>query len=147
MVRLAMMATHESAVYVGAFRQEGKGHMTTVFDCVQDIIAKAPKFLVRSSAVTSGPAATEWEPTTLLNNMRQIAPAVLDDPTWTEWSLRPSIGANCFIHYGVRGYSLGHIKTPGYGNLRALELDQNGHTNANENGGDARASLSRLLGC
>lgn len=121
--------------------------MTTVFDCLQDIIAKGPKFFIRSSAATSGPVATEWEPTALLNNMRQTAPALLDDPAWTEWSVRPSIGASCFIHYGVRGYSLGHMEAPGYGTLRAFELDQKGRPSADEDGRGARDSLSRLLGC
>lgn len=121
--------------------------MTTVFDCLQDIIAKGPKFFIRGSAVTGGQAATDWEPAALMDYMRETSPAVLDDPAWMEWSARPTIGASCFIHYGVRGYTLGHMEVPGYGNLRALELDQKRQTRDDEGSSDARGSLSRLLGC
>lgn len=119
--------------------------MTTLFDCLREVIAKGPGFFVRSSAVTSGQSATEWEPSALLENMRQTSPAVLDDPAWTEWSVRPSIGASCFIHYGIRGYMLGHMEVPGYGNLRALELDQKRRTNTDGEGAGARESLIHLL--
>ena len=121
--------------------------MTTVFDCLQDIIAKGPKFFIRGSAVTGGQAATAWEPAALMDYMRETSPAVLDDPAWMEWSARPTIGARCFIHYGVRGYTLGHMEVPGYGNLRALELDQKRQTRDDEGSSDARGSLNRLLGC
>lgn len=59
----------------------------------------------------------------------------------------PEHRRSCLIHYGVRGYALGHMEVPGYGNLRALELDQKGRMSANENGRDAPDSLSHLLGC
>lgn len=121
--------------------------MTTLFDCLQEVIAKGPRFIVRSSAAASGQAVTEWEPSALLDDMRQTSPAVLDDPAWTEWSVRPRIGASSFIHYGVRGYSLSHMEVPGYGNLQARELDQNKQMSADEDARGAPDSLSRLLGC
>lgn len=120
--------------------------MTTVQDCMQEIIAKGPGYFVRSSVPAGAYATTEWEPATLLEDMRQNAPGVLDDYAWTDWSLRPAIGRSCFIHYGSRGSSLAHREVPSYGHLRAFELSQKRQTSTAMQAGRARTSLIDLLG-
>lgn len=119
---------------------------TTVQDCMQEIIAKGSGYFIRGT-VPGGPrAATEWEPTTLLEDMRQNSPGVLDDHAWTEWSVRPAIGSSCFIHYGSRGSSLAHQEVPSYGHLRAFELSQKRLASTDTPAGGARTSLIHLLG-
>ncbi|MGZ3680735.1 MAG: hypothetical protein ACXWQR_19760 [Ktedonobacterales bacterium] len=120
--------------------------MTTVQDCVLEIIAKGPGYFIRSSMPDGARPVTEWDPATLLEEMRQNSPGVLDDHAWTECSVRPAIGNSCFIHYGVRGSSLGHLEVPGYGHLRALELSQKRQASTDTSAGGARTPLIRLLG-
>lgn len=120
--------------------------MTTVQDCMQEIIAKGSGYFIRSSVLGGTRAAAEWEPATLLEDMRKNAPGVLDDHAWTEWSVRPAIGTNCFIHYGSRGSSLAHQEVPSYGHLRAFELSQKRQTSTATQAGRAHTSLIHLLG-
>lgn len=120
--------------------------MTTVRDCLQEIIAKGPGYFIRGAVPAGEQEATEWDPTVLLEDMRRKLPGVLEDHAWTEWSVRPTIGTMCFIHYGVRGFSLGYMEVPGYGNLRVLELSQKRHTGSSGTSDDTRKPLSRLLG-
>lgn len=100
--------------------------MKTVQDCVLEISAKRPGYFIRSSMPDGARPVMEWDLATLLEEMRQNSPGVLDDHAWTECSVRPAIGNSCFIQYGargsqygVRGSSLGHLEAPGYGHLRA----------------------------
>lgn len=120
--------------------------MTTLFDCLQEIIEKGPQYFIRGAVPSGATMALEWDPATLLDDMRQKSPGVLEDHAWTEWSVRPIIGSSCFIHYGVRGSSLGYQEIPGYGHLRALELAQKKQTGAGAISGNARPPLSRLQG-
>jgi hypothetical protein len=78
--------------------------------------------------------------------MQQKSPGVLEDDAWTEWSVRPAIGSSCVIHYGIRGFSLGHMEVPSYGHLRALEQSQRQQASAGTMGGGMPVPLSRLLG-
>ena len=120
--------------------------MTTVQDCLHEIIAKGPGYFIRSSMPDGSRAVAEWEPATLLEDMRQHSPGVLDDHAWTEWSDRPTIGSSCFIHYGSRGSSLAHREVPSYGHLRALELSQKRQASTAMQAGRARTPLIHLLG-
>lgn len=119
---------------------------TTVQDCMQEIIAKGSGYFNRSSVPGGSRAATEWEPATLLEDMRQNSPGVLDEHAWTEWSVRPAICSSCFIHYGSSGSSLAHREVPSYGHLRALELSQKQQMSAAMQAGRARTSFIHLLG-
>lgn len=124
--------------------------MTTVQDCVQEIIAKGPTYFISSSVasgVSGAQVATEWDPASLLEDMRQNSPGLLGDHAWTEWSVRPALGSSCFIHYGTRGSSLGHLEVPGYGSLRALEQSHKRQVSASmATSTDASTPLIRLLG-
>ncbi|MGZ3585169.1 MAG: hypothetical protein ACXVCT_20695 [Ktedonobacterales bacterium] len=120
--------------------------MTTVQDCMQEIIAKGPGYFIRGRAPAGEHVAREWEPQALLDDMRQNIPGILEDHAWTEWSLRPDIGVTCIIHYGVRGFSLGYMEVPGYGTLRVLELSQKRRTDPGEKGDSSRKILGHLLG-
>jgi hypothetical protein len=120
--------------------------VTTVQDCVNEIIAKGPGYFIRGSAPSGAQAVIEWDPAHLLEDMRQKSPQVLEDKAWTQWSIRPDIGSTCIIHYGVREFSLGYMEVPGYGHLRALELSQKRQMNSGEMNDGSRKPLSRLLG-
>lgn len=119
---------------------------TTVQECMQEIIAKGSGYFIRSSVPGGSRAATEWEPTSLLADMRQNAPGILDDLAWTEWSDRSLIGTSCFIHYGSRGSSLAHQEVPSYGHLRAFELSQKRLASSATSANGARTPLIHLLG-
>lgn len=127
-------------------RAKDDDDMTTVQDCMQEIIAKGPGYFIRGGVPSGAHEAREWDPTALLEDMRQNLPGVLEDHAWTEWSVRPNIGVTCVVHYGVRGFSLGYMEVPGYGNLRVLELSQKQLASAGEKGGSSPKNLSRLLG-
>lgn len=120
--------------------------MTTLHDCLQEIIEKGPGYFIRGAVPPGETMAIEWESATLLDDMRQKSPGVLEDHAWTEWSVRPTIGTSCFIHYGVRGSSLGHQEVPGYGHLRALEVAQKKRAGTGALSSNARPPLSRLQG-
>jgi hypothetical protein len=94
--------------------------MTTVNDCMQEIIAKGPGYFIRGGVPSGEQVAAEWDPTALLEDMQHHLPGVLEDHAWTEWSVRPDIGVICLVHYGVRGFSLGYMEVPGYGKLCVL---------------------------
>lgn len=120
--------------------------MTTLRDCLQEIIAKGSGYFIRGTVPGGSSEVAEWEPATLLEDMRQNAPGVLDDHAWTEWSVRPAIGSSCFIHYGLRGASLAHREVASYGHLRAFELSQKRQTSTVMQVGRARTPLIHLLG-
>lgn len=120
--------------------------MTTVQDCMHEIIAKGPGYFIRGAVPAGAQVAREWDPAALLEDMQQNLPGVLEDHAWTEWSVRPNIGVTCIIHYGVRGFSLGYMEVPGYGNLRVLELSQKRQTGTGEKSGGSPKNLTHLLG-
>lgn len=132
--------------YECSSRAKDDDHMTTVQDCLREVIAKGPGYFIRGAVPAGTHVAMEWDPTALLEDMQQKLTGVLDDHAWTEWSVRPDIGVTCFIHYGVRGFSLGYMEVPGYGNLRVLELAQKRQTSASAVSDGSRKPLSRLLG-
>lgn len=113
---------------------------------MQEIIAKGPGYFIRGGVPSGEHAAAEWDPTALLEDMRHHHPGVLEDHAWTEWSVRPNVGVTCLVHYGVRGFSLGYMEVPGYGNLRVLELSQKRQGGTGEKGDGSPKTLSRLLG-
>lgn len=120
--------------------------MTTVQDCMEEIVAKGSGYFIRSTVSGGTRAVAEWEPATLLEDMRQNVPGLLNDHAWTEWSVRPAIGSSCHIHYGLRGSSLAHQEVPCYGHLRAFELSQKRQTSSATQAGRALTSLIDLLG-
>jgi hypothetical protein len=113
---------------------------------MQEIIAKGPGYFIRGGVPAGEHVAREWDPKALLEDMRQNIPGLLEDHAWTEWSLRPDVGVTCIIHYGVRGFSLGYMEVPGYGNLRVLELSRKRQTSPGEKGDSSRKTLGHLLG-
>ncbi len=119
---------------------------TTLQECMQEIIATGSGYFIRGTVPGGSSEVAEWEPATLLEDMRQNSPGVLDDHAWTEWSVRPAIGRSCFIHYGLRGSSLAHREVPSYGHLCAFELSQKRLANTHTSAGGACISLIHLLG-
>lgn len=98
--------------------------MTTLYDCLQEVIGHGPDYFIRSSASEGASGRAEWDPPALLADIRRTSPGVLEDHAWTEWSALPGGSRTCIIHYGIFGVSLGYEDVPGYGALRALELSQ-----------------------
>jgi hypothetical protein len=96
--------------------------MTTVQDCLQEIIAKGTKYFISSTVSAAAGGNPEWAATALYANMQQESPGLLSHHAWTEWATLPDGSSVCYIHYGVFGFSLSHADVPGYGSLRALEL-------------------------
>ncbi|HLJ81015.1 MAG TPA: hypothetical protein VKT52_05975 [Ktedonobacterales bacterium] len=92
--------------------------MTTVQDCLQEIVSKGPGYMIHSSIVAGADKTSDWEPAVLLADMLRTSPGVLDDHAWTEWIAHPRGTGVCYIHYGILGSSLGHREVPGYGLLR-----------------------------
>lgn len=127
-------------------RAKDDDHMTTVQNCIDEIIEKGPGYFIRGAIPAGEHVAMEWDPTTLLEDMRQKSPGVLEDHAWTEWSVQPDGESMCFIHYGVRGFSLGFMEVPGYGKLRVMELSQKRQTRTDGMADGSHTPLSRLLG-
>jgi hypothetical protein len=97
--------------------------MTNLLDCMQEMIALDHGYFIRSDS--PGPyRPSQWDPATLLADMRRQSPLVLDDFAWTEWSTHRGGGRTCSINYGRAGFSLGHREVPGYGHLRVFEVSQ-----------------------
>jgi hypothetical protein len=93
--------------------------MTTVQDCLQELIAKGKGYVIHSSLLAGADKTSDWEPAALLADMQQTSPGILEDHAWTEWIARPHGTSVCYIHYGIPGSSLSHREVPGYGHLRA----------------------------
>lgn len=102
--------------------------MTTLQDCLQEIIENGPGYFIRSSAPLGAHEGLEWESIAVLTDIQQKSPGMLTDSAWTEWSVRPQVGRSCHVHYGIHGTSLGHQSVPGYGHLRVLEQSQRRRT-------------------
>ncbi len=97
--------------------------MTTVQDCIQEVVDLGTGFYVHSDA----PGAyrpSQWESVALLANMHVESPGVLRDPAWIEWSVLLNGTRTCSINYGTLGRSISHREVPGYGHLRAFEASQ-----------------------
>jgi hypothetical protein len=95
--------------------------MTTLLDCLQEVIGKGTGFFIRGYAVPGAYRTVEWVSTTLLTELQRESPGVLEDHAWTEWSRRPGSDMACFIHYGFYGLSMSHQEVPGFGHLRVIE--------------------------
>jgi hypothetical protein len=95
--------------------------MTTLHDCLREVMEKGTGFFIRSYAIPGAYRTSEWVTTTLLTELQNESPGVLEDHAWTEWSQIPGVGTICFIHYGFCGFSPSHREVPGYGHLRVLE--------------------------
>lgn len=115
--------------------------MTSLRDCLQEVIGQGPGYFIRTSIPVGVHGTTEWEPTALLTDMEGKSPGVLQDHAWTEWSIQPGGSRACAIHYGVVGASLAYQEVPAYGRLRALELSQRRQAGASGPAG----ALSRAI--
>jgi hypothetical protein len=96
--------------------------MTTLRDCLEEVIGKGPGLFIRSYAIPGAYRISEWEPRAFLSELQFEAPGLLEDEAWGEWSTRQDIGLTCSIHYGRLGSSMSHREVPGYGHLRVLEV-------------------------
>ena len=95
---------------------------STVHDCLQEIIARGPGFVVVSSTHIGAQRTVEWEPSALLADMLRESPNVLSDHAWTEWSHLADGSQTCAIVYGKVGASPSERGVPGYGLLHAYEV-------------------------
>jgi hypothetical protein len=96
--------------------------MTTLQDCLEEVIGKGPGFFIRSYAIPGAYRTSDWEPGAFLIELQRDAPGLLEDDAWGEWTTRQGIGLTYSIHYGRSGSSMSHREVPGYGHLRALEV-------------------------
>jgi hypothetical protein len=93
--------------------------MTTVQDCIQEVIAKGPDYVIHSSLRAGAHRTADWEPSALLADMRLESPLALTDHAWTEWTVLADGSHSCVIVYGIVGAPPGERSVPGYGSLRA----------------------------
>ena len=96
--------------------------MTNVQDCLLEVIAKGPGYVIRSSERAGIDRESEWEPRALLADIQQESPRLLADHAWTEWIILADGSQSCAIVYGIRGGPPGDRAILGYGTLRAFEL-------------------------
>jgi hypothetical protein len=96
--------------------------MTNLRDCIQEIIERAPQYVIQSTNPAEAARPIEWEPAAFLAHLQEKSPGVLQDHAWTEWPTHRKTNTRCYIHYGFREGSLGHQGVPGYGRLIVLEL-------------------------
>ncbi|HLZ24318.1 MAG TPA: hypothetical protein VKQ30_19565 [Ktedonobacterales bacterium] len=115
--------------------------MSTVLDCLQEIVSKGPGYMIHSSVVAGADKTSDWEPSALLADMQKKSPGVLEDHAWTEWITSARGPDVCYIHYGISGSSLSHREVPGYGHLRASVIPMRQEDTSN-----APGSLARQLG-
>jgi hypothetical protein len=120
--------------------------MTTLLDCLQEVIGKGPDFFIRSYAIPGSHRTSEWVSTALLTELQRESPGVLEDHAWTEWRWRPDTGMACFIHYGFRGLSMSHQEVPGYGHLRALERSNQKVVDSTWSSPELSVNMRRLVG-
>jgi hypothetical protein len=108
-----------------AQRKRRRAKMTepsTIQDCLQEIIARGPGYVVSSSPHIGAQRTVEWEPSVLLADMLRESPNVLLDHAWTEWSHLADGSQSCAIVYGKVGAPPGERGVPGYGLLHVYEL-------------------------
>jgi len=116
---------------------------STVQDCLQEIIARGPDYVVSSSTHIGAQRTIEWEPSALLADMRLESPNVLLDHAWTEWSRLADGSQSCAIVYGKVGAPPGERGVPGYGLLHVYESWHQQRSTRNK---DSLASTGFQLG-
>jgi hypothetical protein len=95
--------------------------MMNVQDCLQEVIAKGPGYVIHSSGQEGPARTTDWEPSALLADIQQESPRLLADHAWTEWTTLADGSQTCAIVYGIHGGPPGNRAILGYGSLRAFE--------------------------
>ena len=95
--------------------------MTTVQDCLEEVIAQGPGYVIHSSIRVGVHRTTDWEPSALLADIQIESPNVLRDHAWTEWRRLADGSQSCAIVYGKRSDSPGERGVLGYGVLHAYE--------------------------
>lgn len=95
--------------------------MTNVQDCLREVIAKGPGYVIRSSEQAGIDRKSEWEPAALLADIQQESPRLLADHAWTEWIILADGSQSCAIVYGMRDGPPGERAILSYGHLRAFE--------------------------
>jgi hypothetical protein len=95
--------------------------MTTVQDCLQEVIAQGPGYVIHSSIRAGVDRTMDWEPSALLADIQAESPAVLRDHAWTEWRRLADGSLSCAIVAGKRSDSAGERGVLGYGVLHAYE--------------------------
>lgn len=91
--------------------------MTNLQECLQEVIAKGPGFVIHSSERAGASFTSDWDPAALLADIQFESPLVLTDHAWNDWTLLTDGSQSCSITYGVRGSSSGQRAVPGYGTL------------------------------
>jgi hypothetical protein len=94
--------------------------MTNLLECLQEVIAKGPGYVIHSSLRAGAHSTSDWDPAALLADMQFESPLVLTDHAWTEWTILADGSQSCSIPYGIRGSSSGQRGIPGYGTLRVF---------------------------
>jgi hypothetical protein len=95
--------------------------MTTVQDCLQEVIAQGSDYVIHSSIRVGVHRTTAWEPSALLADIQVESPNLLRDHAWIEWSRLADGSRSCAIIYGKRSDSPGERGVLGYGVLHAYE--------------------------
>ena len=95
--------------------------MTNVQDCLLEVIAKGPGYVIRSAERAGIDRKSEWEPVALLADIQQESPLLLVDHAWTEWIILADGSQSCAIVYGIQAGPPGDRAILGYGHLRAFE--------------------------
>ena len=92
--------------------------MMNLRECLEEVIAKGPGFVIHSSERVGVHSTSDWDPATLLADIQLESPLVLTDHAWTDWTILTDGSQSCSIPYGMRGSSSGQRAIPGYGTLR-----------------------------
>src|SRR6478752_5157434 len=95
--------------------------MATVQDCLQEVIAHGPDYVIHSSIRVGVHRTMDWEPSILLADIQVESPNVLRDHAWTEWRRLGDGSLSCAIVAGKRSDSPGERGVLGYGVLNAYE--------------------------
>jgi hypothetical protein len=95
--------------------------MATIRDCLNEVIALGPGYIIRTSVRIGAQRRTDWEPSVLLAYIEAESPGMLADNAWTEWNRLADGSQTCAIVYGRFGASPSERDIPGYGTLHAYE--------------------------
>ena len=117
--------------------------MTNIQDCLLEVIAKGPGYVIHSSERAGIDRVSDWEPSALLADIQQKSPRLLVDHAWTEWTMLADGSQSCAIVYGIRGGPPGDRAILGYGHLRAFESR---HKQKVERAADTSLTKGFLLG-
>ena len=96
--------------------------MTNVQDCLLEVIAKGPGYVIRSAERAGIDRKSEWGPAALLADIQQESPRLLVDHAWTEWTILADGSQSCAIVYGIQDGPPGDRAILNYGHLSAFEL-------------------------